>query len=197
MAAAKKTYTKTVVGAGSAAFVHLAEPDTEGEYADNKYKITLLIDKDSPEAERFEKLCKKAGADEFPKAKSVKLPLRDGDEKEQEHFHGKYMLTAKTKKQPTTVDGKKQKVPADLIKPGDIVKVSVTLNPCKVSGKPTVALWLNGVQLIEKVNNGFDAADDFDEEEGFEYEGDSSSSGSSDDQSDDSGDDAGDDDADF
>lgn len=193
MAAAKKKYTKTVVGAGTAAYVHLAEPDTEGEYADSKYKITLLIDKDSSEAERFEKLCKQAGDEEFPKAKSVKLPLRDGDEKEQEHFHGKYMLTAKTKKQPTTVDGKRQKIPADVIKPGDIVKVSVTLNPCKVSGKPTVALWLNGVQLIEKINNGFDAADDFDEEEGgFEYEG-GDDTGSSEDQSDDSDSNGGDD----
>lgn len=192
MADKKKQYIKAVIGPGIAAYSYLAKPDEGGKYSDGKFKLTLVVDQDAPWLNDFKKKCLEAAKAEWPKAKpdSIKLPLIDGDEKEKEEFEGKFLITAKSQRRPKMVDAKRNALPKDVIKSGDEVKISVTLNPCTPSGTKTVALWLNGVQLIAKNNEGYDAADDFDEEDGFEYEG-------GEDAEDKGGDDEDDDDGDF
>lgn len=45
---------------GVARYPHITKPDTEGQYADNKYKTKLVLPIDSPEAKAFIKLIEDA-----------------------------------------------------------------------------------------------------------------------------------------
>ncbi len=197
MADKNKQFTKAVIGPGIAAYSYLAKPDTEGKYADGKFKVTLVVDQDAPWIEGFKAKCIEAAKKEWPKVKeaSIKLPFKDGDETGKEEFEGKFLITAKSKKRPTMIDAKRKALPKDVIKSGDEVKISVTLNPCTPSGTKTVALWLNAVQLITKNNSGYNAADDFEDEDGFEYDADDEAEEDEDEESDEDGED--DDDGDF
>lgn len=172
--AEKKKYVRTTTGKGIAAYAYLAKKDSGRKYSDDKFKVTLVVDKDAPWIEEFQAKCLEEAKKEWPKAKpaSIKLPLRDGDEMEKEEFEGKYLITAKSAKRPAMIDAKRKTLPKDVIKSGDEIKINVALNPCTPSGNKTIALWLNAVQLITKNNNGFDAASEFEDEDGFEYDGD-------------------------
>ncbi|GGD03270.1 DUF2815 family protein [Pyruvatibacter mobilis] len=176
MADKKRELITTVIGPGIAAYTYIAKPDTQGKYADNKHKITLVVDQDAPFVEKFKAKCLEAAKREWPKAKPEKvvLPLADGDDRTdkdgnpKEEFAGKYLITAKTSKKTfQTVDAKRGAIPKSKIRAGDEVKVSVTLNPCVVSGVKRVALWLNGVQLITKNNDGGSFDTGFEDEEGY------------------------------
>ncbi|EEE42852.1 ssDNA-binding protein [Roseibium alexandrii] len=181
--AEKRKYVRTTTGAGIAAYAYLVKADSGRKFSDDKFKVTLVVDKDAPWVEDFRAKCLAEAKTEWPKAKPerVSLPIKDGDEiaddaadkgQDKEEFRGKYLITAKSKKRPTMVDAKRKTLPNNVIKSADEIKLNVALNPCTPSNNKTIALWLNAVQLITKNNNGFDAAGEFEDEDGYEYDGD-------------------------
>jgi len=139
------------------------------KYANDKYVGTLLLDKGVEANDAFakERLSrhKKAGGD--PKHS----PAKDGDKakgqdgKVKEWAKGKWVVKFKTKDPVVVRDAKKNKIdPATLrVAGGDLVRFAWGENIQTKEGQWNgVALYLNGVQLLEKR-----AADaDFDEYEG-------------------------------
>lgn len=167
---------------GIAAFAHVRQPDTDGQYADNKYKITLKLTKGDAAAEKFVKDLR-AWAEEARKKQmeawgKKKLeafdPVKDGDEKddaEEKGWAGFWLVTAKSKNKPNVYDSKKKVIP-DSVKvfSGDGVKVFIGTAPFEqpVQQKGGISIYLNGVQLLAKNSTGFNAADAFEEEDGYE-----------------------------
>jgi hypothetical protein len=186
-AKAKKVFGKddghTVVSPlAIAAFAHVRKPDTEGQYADNKYKITLKLKKGDPAVEKFVKdlrswaeEARKKQMEAWGKKKLEAFdPVKDGDEKddaEEKGWAGFWLVTAKSKNKPNVRDAKKNIVP-DSIKvfSGDGVKVAIGTAPFEkpVQNKGGISIYMNGVQLLAKNSSGYNDADAFEEEDGYE-----------------------------
>jgi len=175
---AKKQFPKTVTPAGIAAYAYLNKPDTGGKYSDDKYKVDVVIDNDV-DLSKVEAACHAAAEMEWGRVpKSLKMPITDGDTKTdkdgnpKEEFQGKMILRAKSQFRPGMVDAQRQPLP-DNVWPasGDTIKISVICIPYKAGGQPGVALQLRNVQLLDKANRiGGNAADDFDDEDGYAAE---------------------------
>lgn len=164
-----------------AAYAHIAKPDTEGQYADNKYKVTLKLKKGDKEVEAFVKSLNDFAAAATDKQKAAwnkkKLEafdvVKDGDDKddaEEKGWAGYWLITAKTKKAPLVVDAKKNKTSVPVFS-GDVIRAKIAVCPFEkpVQGKAGLSVYLNAVQIIEKNSGGpAGTADGFEEEDGFE-----------------------------
>lgn len=175
---AKKEYFKAVTPPSVLAYGYIHKADTDGKYADNKFKGTFVFEPDDPAVATMKAQAKKAAAQEFGastyKATEIQWPFKDGNKtkldketkKPREEFANKMLLTAKTKDQPGTVDAKRQPLPAGVeVRSGDLVKASITFGAGEVSGTPTVYCFLNNVQLLEKRSGNHSPADDFEDED--------------------------------
>jgi DNA-directed RNA polymerase len=171
----------------TARFPKLSQPDTDGKYADGKFKVDAIFeDKDLVE---IEKVLKDAGKSFFPGEANVQLPLKTyygnaEDKKAKKDPVGKG-LTMKSKNKPLAIDGKKQKLPDGVvIGGGSILRAACALAPYTKTEKVRnadgsyseeeihgVTLYVNTVQVRKLVEyqNGADAfAED---PEGFTYQG--------------------------
>lgn len=181
---------------GSASFAHLHEPDTKGEYADNKYKVTILLPKGDG---MVEQLVQKINAahDEARGKKKTESPVKCGDEwyeaadddetrEKREYARGHYRLTFKSQFQPQLMTSAKTALPEGLeIRGGDLIKVAFAMNPYDKGKNAGVSLQLRAVQLIQKRNSGGDYSGLFDDEsDGEEYEGAGNNAGDDDGDSD-------------
>lgn len=166
-----------------AAYAHLTKPDTEGRYADNKYKVTLKLKKGVPEHDAFVKKVR----DEIDviAAKQNEMwgteldahdPIKDGDQKKEaaeKGTKGYWLLTAKSKEKPKLRDTKKQPLgPKVRVFGGDEIIAIIALGPYKeeVKGKAGAAVYINGAMLVKKNSNGQDVDDmwgDDEFEDGF------------------------------
>lgn len=176
---AKRQYFKAVTPRAVVAFGYLHKPDTEGKFADGKYKCTLVIDADDPGLKALKEEAVKAAKAEWPKRalSQIKFPFNKGEEHKldpetgepREEFRGKILINVSSKHKPGFVDAKRQPLPESVeVRSGDVVKASVAFNTGLVSGKPTVGVWLNNIQLLEKRSGGGgSAADDFEDEDGY------------------------------
>jgi hypothetical protein len=184
---------------GIASFAHLATPDTKGQYADNKFKVTLKLKKGEKVNESFVKelraeataAAKQQMADWNKKKLEHFDPVKDGDDKDEAEKKGTagfWLITFKGKYKPKTVDAKRRPLPQGvLVLGGDEIKVAYGTKPFAkaVQNKGGISLYLNAVQLLQKNNDGNGAANAFDEEEGYEAgdtTGDEQQSGADDDK---------------
>jgi len=205
----KRPSIEIVSPKATAAYAWVNKPDSGvSEYSDDKFKITLVYDKEddiSTLEDAAKALAKKAVEEGFFPADvdldEVRMPFTDGDDKAEKkpEFAGKTLVTAKSKFQPAAVDAKRKKLPKGVtVFSGDLVKALLVAIPYvsteKVKDPKTkkvetvtaygVTFQLKGVQLIEKRNNGSDAANAFDEEDGYdgaEHQGSDDDSGDGDD----------------
>jgi hypothetical protein len=154
--ATRKQYPTQVSPVGKAAFTHLAKPDTEGKYADNKYKLTLVLDKDDDAVDAF--VAKIKTEHKAAGGKADSFPVKDGDKQNKDRaeegkevrdeFAGKLLVTFKSKFPIQMIDREKNEL-EDVVKTGDTVKVAFAAIPY-VSGKNKgVTLQLRAVQQIE------------------------------------------------
>ena len=174
---------------GVAAFTHVHAPDTEGKYADGKYKTDIVFDLDA-DLSKVEDAARRQAAVDFPKMKPEKVnvlikdgdervytanskAVRDGEAKEGDivkGFEGKRYVTAKTKYAPQIIGPDKQPLPAGTeIRSGDIVIAVLAPFGCDKPVKGSVTFRLQALQLVEKrAGGGHDYSDLFDDEgEGF------------------------------
>ena len=171
---AKANIVKIVSPPCGSAYAWLSKPDEGQEYSDGKYKVTLLLDKDSKETQSFIKeldaKCDEAAQEKWNgMPKKLSYPYKDGDEKDNEDFAGKWMLTAKTKFKPGTFDCSAPPTPLpEGSEPasGDLIKASFSLFCYETGGKKGVSAQLRNVQLIEKRNLSSSSMSDFDGVEG-------------------------------
>lgn len=167
---------------GIAAFAYIHKPDTGHQYSTNKYKVTVVLDGDTDmeaiRAKALEAATHKWG-DKVPEADIV-MPWRDGDDRKQEEFHGKLLITASSKFAPTVVDSKRKPLKKGVqVWSGDEIAIVVNLNPYEKTEKVRemkktvdvkvfgVSAQLNIVQLIQK-NSGGGGLNLLEDEEGFE-----------------------------
>jgi len=83
--AKRKRSPKFVTPIGWISFPSIYKPDTEGQYADNKYKATLLVSKDKEsEIKQMKQIVLTVARDEWGdkvKYSELETPFHDGDEK--------------------------------------------------------------------------------------------------------------------
>lgn len=176
---AKKNYTKVVSPIGTAAYAWIAKPDEGHQYSDGKYKVTLIMDPNEhgvQEAlDKLEAAVEQAAIEEWGKCpKNLRSPIKDGndiaDEKEdKDELRGMFLLTAKSKFQPGTVDPKRNDLPKEVsVRSGDTIRLSAALIPYIAGGQKGVALQLRMVQLLEqREDGGSGGGSEFDEAEGY------------------------------
>ena len=163
--------TKLVTDKALAHFAYVNEPDTKGDYADGKYKITLSFPKDDPFVTRLdaavEKLCAEHFGDKRPR--NLHTPVKDGDDSNLDAMAGRVFIRAKSNKQPLVVDSKRNKLPEGLtIFGGDVVKAAITLAVYEAGASKGVTAYLDALQLIEKRSSGSNTASMFGDEDGYE-----------------------------
>lgn len=192
-AKSKKTYVDAILGPFVFSHVHLSSPDTEGQYADNKFKVDGVGDPKSKaiaEAEAVIKdVLKKVG---LP-AKGTNIPLKRQTEKNdagKKVETGKLFLRAKSNRSPVIVDAKGEPIPAKALKKmkigagseglidGYFTDYETTekvrnedgeLETVTVKG---VSFTLKGIQLIKYVKGGGGSRfGSYEGGEGFTYEG--------------------------
>ncbi len=157
---------------GVAAFAWIAKPDSGKKYSDDKYKVTLVLDKGVDANEEFVAMIEKAHIEARGK-KKTDSPVKDGDEKEKEEFKGKHLLTFKSKYQPDCVDSvrnpetkKFTSLTGDQMpKSGDRIKVGFAMLPYEEGKNAGISLQLRAIQLIEKRARGAGYGEAFEEEE--------------------------------
>lgn len=161
---------KLVTAKGLAHFAYIDKPDTEGQYADGKFKITLSF----PEGHEFldtltakvEELIKQQWGASPPA--NFNNPIRIGSETNMDSMAGRVFIRAKSNKAPVVVDSQKQALPADVtVFGGDTVKVALTLAVYDTPTIKGITAYLDAVQLIEKRSAGTQGADMFGVEDGF------------------------------
>lgn len=161
---------------GVARYPKITQPDTTGDYADNKYKTDVVFSDEDLKA--LTKIIKDFGKKEFG-SETYKLPI--GEKKDKETGEVTKFLRFKSARKPLVIDAKRNKVPADVeIGGGSKVRIGGTLSTYKKGGNKGVNIYLNAVQVIEIVQ-GF-SAKDFDE-----YEGEDAYEAESDGESDENG----------
>lgn len=200
----KHKFSAFVSPLGEARYAWIDKPDPyQQELGKEQFKCRVLME-DTPEVRAWVQKVFEAGVAEAKKAgvklkKAAKSPFtfpEDLDEddfipaegkdkaKYDETYKNSIFFEAKTGFKPATIDAKKNELPDDVrIMPGDKVKVKVVLNPYEGFGSG-ISLRLSVVQLIEKntsYSKGKANLDGFDEEEGYDSEGQTSGSSEDDD----------------
>ena len=103
----KKEKIKVTTPLVRASFPFLDKPNNQGQYPDNKYKVTGLIEKDrEAELKPLKQAILKAAQNKWGKInyKDLETPFRDGDEKEKmEGYAGCVYFTAKSDRKPGIV----------------------------------------------------------------------------------------------
>jgi len=103
----EETTTKLVTPRFRGSYVTLLKPRAIGD-GDPEYGMTVVLDKDDDDhikfLSRLKKEMKAAMLDklgkEIPFEKCKHFPISDGDDSEQEEFHGKWLIRTKNKRQP-------------------------------------------------------------------------------------------------
>jgi hypothetical protein len=88
-------------------FPSLLKPDVGGQYSDNKFKATLIFDKNDKAVmeglKAMNAACKKVAAEAFgADIKGIDMPFRNGDEKAEkaDFYKNTILITAKSKYRP-------------------------------------------------------------------------------------------------
>lgn len=175
--------SKVVFGPCRLSYVHLfSKWAVEGTAGEGKFMTNVLIPKKEKEtiealkqaieAAKKAAIVSKWGGKE---PKKLDLPLRDGDDKEDEVFNGHFYLNAKSSTRPGVVD--RNKVPIvdeEEMYSGVWAYVSVTFFGYDVSGNRGVACGLNNVMKFKddehlggrvSAESDFGDIDDVDEED--------------------------------
>lgn len=169
-----------------AAFTWLDKPDTA--FGDEKYKVTLVFNKDDLTEGRIEKgtkavsgsdwfkylidLCKKHGVAHKPGERGC--PIKDGDkmvDKEgnpREQFANSWVIQLKSGFKPDLLDTKGNKLPDSVsILNGDVIKALIVPAYRNVNGSDYLSLYLNKVALVEKRVTAKLDASVFGEDDGY------------------------------
>jgi hypothetical protein len=137
---------------GRLSFPHLINPDTKGQYADDKWKATLIIPKKSDFAKMKAavlKCAKETWGRDFTLGELMH-PFNNGDLKAEKlpDYAGCITVTAKTTKRPMIVGPDRNAIPAEDAYAGCNARLIVTAFSYEQKGKPGVTLLLSVVQFL-------------------------------------------------
>lgn len=158
-----------------ASFPHLFEARAVNEGGEKKFSICMLFPKDDPGLEEIKAACERVGRDKFGKAYDslmktgkLRMPFRDGTEKEEYEGYGEGVefANATALRQPGVVDQKLQRIlDPGQIYAGSYCRATVTPFAYDVKGNKGVSLGLNNVQLLadgDRLDGGASPESEFD-----------------------------------
>lgn len=163
---AKAPRIKATVGPFVFAYPHLTAPDSEGKYADNKYKVDGV----APPTSEAMKRAKATVADALKQLglpKDALLPLKQEtakDDKGKRAPTGNLMFRTKSQYAPAIVDASGKPIPDKVLSGLTIGAGSEGLlqgyfSSYEMKGEPGMSFTLTGVQLIKLVKGGKGTAD--------------------------------------
>lgn len=178
--------TKIKVVMARLSFPHLFAPRKNDDGTDDKYQCCLLIDqKDTAFKEAYDKALEAAKANGVKSKwggkmpKNLQLPLRDGEEREEEYpeFEGKWFINPKARRKPDTcvvVKGGQLAKSDDEEEfyAGCYVVALISLFPYDNSGNKGVACGLEGIIKVkdgERFDGGGSIQSAFAEEDFSEF----------------------------
>ncbi len=177
----------------TARFPKISKPDTEGKYADGKFKTEAVVD--DADYDAVEKKLNDAAKTFWPNADVVSLPLKtfykNADDKKAKKDPVGRGLILKSKRRPAVFDSKKKKLPEGVsVGGGSVIRVASAIFAWSKTTKMKVKDAEGGVTMEDVTEYGvglrlgdtqvrklveFQAQGDgsaFDEDEGgFEYDG--------------------------
>jgi hypothetical protein len=190
----KQETVKFVSPFGIARFPKLNKPDTDGQYADGKFKTVLVLE--DADVDGVHKVMVAAAKQLLPNVPvdEVALPLKELFDKDQNDKTKKtsigYGFQAKSKRRPLVIDAKKNRMAeSTIIGGGSVIRIGGALAAYAksaeqivvVDGKRTkekvteygLTVYLNSVQ-VKSLSQGGGHSDgsEFDEVERYEYEAD-------------------------
>ena len=168
-----KDQTKVIFGPCRLSYTHLFEKYTPEGGGDGKYMTNVLIPKKEKKTikalEDAIEAAKKAGIVSKWSGKEPKkldLPLRDGDEKDDDVYTGHLFVNAKCNTKPGVVDKNKQNITdEEEVYSGMWAYVSVTFYAYDVNGNKGIACGLNNIMKFkddERLGGRVSAESDFD-----------------------------------
>ena len=149
---------KVIFGPCRLSYTHVFNRyNPDGDQADGKYMTNVLIPKDEKEtiaainkaidAAKKQAIVSKWGGKE---PKKLDMPLRDGDEKDDENYEGRLFVNAKSNTRPGIVDRKKVPiVDEEEISSGVWAIVSITFFGYDKNGNRGVACGLNNIMKFK------------------------------------------------
>lgn len=151
---------------GVAQYPHISQPDTQGKYADNKYKTKLVCPLGDPAAQAFIQLIESTAKELGKDGKRDYRPYVEDEEANTVTF------TFKSQFQPFIFDGRNNPIPTSVrIGGGSEVRVFGSFIGYGEGAKAGISAQFNQVQVKALRNGGvsaFEAVDD-----GYVYDGDS------------------------
>ena len=150
---------KVVTGVVRLSYAHVWEPAKIGENGKEKYSVSLIIPKS--DTETLNKINQaideaiKEGVGKFggkiPNRANLKLPLRDGEEKDDPAYENSYFLNANSNTAPQIVDKNVEPIldRGECVS-GDYARVSISFYAYNVNGNKGVACGLGNIQVIRK-----------------------------------------------
>lgn len=149
---------KVIFGPCRLSYTHVFNRyNPDGDQADGKYMTNVLIPKDEKEAiEAINKAIAEAKKQAIvskwggKEPKKLDMPLRDGDEKDDENYEGHLFVNAKSNTRPGIVDRKKVPiVDEEEVYSGVWAIVSVTFFGYDKNGNKGVACGLNNIMKFK------------------------------------------------
>ena len=149
---------KVIFGPCRLSYTHVFNRyNPDGDQADGKYMTNVLIPKDEKETiEAINKAIAEAKKQAIvskwggKKPKKLDMPLRDGDEKDDENYEGHLFVNAKSNTRPGIVDRKKVPiVDEEEVYSGVWAIVSVTFFGYDKNGNKGVACGLNNIMKFK------------------------------------------------
>ena len=150
-----------------ASFPSLDVPTSMDENSTKKYRLTLVFDKDvdlTAIETAINDAIKAKWGDKVPK--SLKLPIKDGDDTESDWLVGKKFIRATTKNKVKVVGPDGSPIDPDEIASGTICRAFVSASAFDLQTSKGVNIWLAGVQKVREgagySSVSFDAVPDSD-----------------------------------
>jgi hypothetical protein len=153
---------------GVARFPKISQPDTTGQYADNKYKTDVVFSDADTKALKAQIVA--FAKKELSSVNEPQLPIKEAKDKETGEVVTFVRFKSKTK--PMIIDAKKNRVPADVtIGGGSKVRIGATMSTYAKGPNKGVTLYLNAVQVVElHAGVSINDFDEYDGEDAFEVQ---------------------------
>lgn len=186
---AKRNGTQVVTGKVRLSYANLFTPKASNDGGDEKYSVSLLIDKNDKDTVGAIKAAIE-DAKERDKGKwngkipaGLKVPLRDGDDErpDDDNYAGCYFINCNSKSKPAVVGltkdavtGKPTVLGEDEVYSGAYARVSVNFYGYNTNGNKGIGAGLGNVQKLEdgeRLGGGSSAEADFDFEDEEDFLG--------------------------
>lgn len=143
---------KVTTPVGRLSFPSLFTPTSFSEEQEKKFECTLLFPKDSTDLSKMKALCAEASKEKFADKvpKNLRIPFRDGDEKDLDGYKGHWYVKFTSAKRPKLFDlALSEIIDPDEIYAGCYVRVSASVYAYSKAGNNGVGFGLLGVQKVK------------------------------------------------